>query len=618
MGFVCHPGIGLVCTWFGRRRVANRVPVHRMTVWPLSWTEGPEQAHLLTYRQSADRTMVLTQVFLTLVCLVVAAFNGSWAPVLSMGLPTLLLSYALYRWYSGQLLTRLFMACAFMVFTSLLIHQSKGDIEAHFSAFGLIGVLLYYRDWRTIAAATAFIYLQHLVGGYAQSLGMPVYVFDTGQFWFTFWLHVAYFLPFVSMMALLSIWLKNEALAQHEVIQEGLRTAHALRAASENAKVANRLKSQFLANMSHEIRTPLNGVGGMLQLALGTQLTPEQRHYLNVAQDSSEHLLQLLNDILDFSKIESGSVELVMKPLEIRQLCNALQESFAPQAAQRGLAWNITCDASVPRFVLTDATRLRQIFSNLINNSLKFTHQGSVSCTVWVRQHGNATGDTLNFVVRDTGPGFEQELAESIFSPFVQADNTSTRPHGGVGLGLSITRSLVLLLGGEIRAFGKPGEGASFTVSLPLLLPPSHEPEHSKTAPKEPQNHLPLRILVAEDNAVNQQVMAMMLNKLGHTTLLVENGAQALAQLHQARFDLVLLDVMMPTLDGLQVLAQWRAHERALGVHTPIVMVTAHAMLGDEEKMLAAGADGYVSKPVDLKALSAVISKVCHAKTAIV
>jgi len=541
-----------------------------MTVWPLSWAEGPEQAHLLTYRQSADRTMVLTQVFLTLVCLVVAAFNGSWAPVLSMGLPTLLLSYALYRWYSGQLLTRLFMACAFMVFTSLLIHQSKGDIEAHFSAFGLIGVLLYYRDWRTIAAATAFIYLQHFVGGYAQSLGMPVYVFDTGQFWFTFWLHVAYFLPFVSMMALLSIWLKNEALAQHDVIQEGLRTAHALRAASENAKVANRLKSQFLANMSHEIRTPLNGVGGMLQLALGTHLTPEQRHYLNVAQDSSEHLLQLLNDILDFSKIESGSVELVMKPLEIRQLCNALQESFAPQAAERGLAWNITCDASVPRFLLTDATRLRQIFSNLINNSLKFTHQGSVSCTLWVRQHGDAAGDTLNFVVRDTGPGFEQDLAESIFSPFV------------------------------------------------LLLPPSHEPEHSKTAPKEPQNRLPLRILVAEDNPVNQQVMAMMLNKLGHTTLLVENGAQALAQLHQARFDLVLLDVMMPTLDGLQALAQWRAHERALGVHTPIVMVTAHAMLGDEEKMLAAGADGYVSKPVDLKALSAVIGKVCHSPTSIV
>jgi CheY-like chemotaxis protein/two-component sensor histidine kinase len=356
----------------------------------------------------------------------------------------------------------------------------------------------------------------------------------------------------------------------------------------------------------------------MIQLALDTPLTPEQRHYLNVAQDSSEHLLHLLNDILDFSKIESGSVELVVKPLEIRQLCNALQESFAPQARDRGLALEVTCDASVPRFLLTDATRLRQICSNLINNALKFTHHGSVSCTLWVRQNSQGTGDVLNVVVRDTGQGFAPELSESIFSPFMQGDNTSTRTHGGVGLGLSITRSLVQLLGGDIHAFGKPGEGATFTVSLPMQWASTHPSPQTLEMPKPNAHQQALHILVAEDNAVNQQVMQMMLHKLGHSTVVVSNGVQALEQLRLAHFDLVLLDVMMPTLDGLQVLAQWRAHERGLPRHTPIVMVTAHAMLGDEEKMLAAGADGYVSKPVDLKALSAVISKVCHAKTAIV
>jgi signal transduction histidine kinase/ActR/RegA family two-component response regulator len=582
-----------------------------MRLWRWSWSEGAEQAPLLSYRQSADRIMVLTNVFLTLVCAGVAVFNGSWPPVVFIGVPTLLLSYGLYRYQSGQLTTRLFMACAFMVYTSVLIQQSKGDIEAHFSAFGLIGVLLYYRDWRTIATATAFIYLQHLIGGYAQTLGYPIYVFDTTRFWFTFWLHVAYFLPFVSMMGFLSLWLKNEAMSQHRVIQEGLRTAHALREASESAKVANRLKSQFLANMSHEIRTPLNGVGGMIQLTLGTTLTPEQRHYLNVAQDSSEHLLNLLNDILDFSKIESGSVELVMKPLEVRQLCQSLQASFAPQAHARGLQWAVTCDASVPRFILTDATRLRQICSNLISNALKFTHQGSVSCNWWVRT--DTDRPALHCVVRDTGEGFAPDLTESIFSPFVQGDNTPTRSHGGVGLGLSITRSLVQLLGGEIHAFAKPGEGATFSVTLPLRLPDDTPTFVPPLRVSEPSVTVPLRILVAEDNPVNQQVMQMMLDKLGHHTVLVDNGLKALDQLQHARFDLVMLDVMMPTLDGLQVLAKWRAHERQHGGHTPIVMVTAHAMLGDEEKMLSAGADGYVSKPVGLNALTAVIHQVVGA-----
>jgi CheY-like chemotaxis protein len=195
----------------------------------------------------------------------------------------------------------------------------------------------------------------------------------------------------------------------------------------------------------------------------------------------------------------------------------------------------------------------------------------------------------------------------------VQGDNTPTRSHGGVGLGLSITRSLVQLLGGEIHAFAKPGEGATFSVTLPLRLPDDTPTFVPPLRISEPSVTVPLRILVAEDNPVNQQVMQMMLDKLGHHTVLVDNGLKALDQLQHARFDLVMLDVMMPTLDGLQVLAKWRAHERQHGGHTPIVMVTAHAMLGDEEKMLSAGADGYVSKPVGLNALTAVIHQVVGA-----
>ena len=585
----------------------------------LQWfrAESAYDDQLQVYRQRADRVMVGMNVFLTLVCLAIAPYRGTWSVALLVGIPTLVLSYALMRHSPGALVTRLYMACAFMAYTSLIIHQSAGDIEAHFSAFGLIGVLLYYRDWRTIFAATVFIYFQHLVAGYAQTQGVPVYVFDTPAFWSVFALHVAYFLPFVGMMGFLSVWLRKEGYEQQRIIAQGQAREVELREAMARAEVAHRLKSQILANMSHEIRTPLNGVGGMLQLVLDSPLDAQQREHLQLAQESSEHLLGILNDILDFSKIEAGSLDLESVPTDLRQLLHGVIRAFQPQADQKKLLLTSHCTPAVPGRVCTDPVRVRQILNNLIGNALKFTHTGGVSVEIDAHNVTGANRCLVKIRVSDTGIGFDPQMADSLFQPFVQADSSSTRLYGGAGLGLAITRSLLQSFGGSISASSSPGKGAVFKVSLPCQLPePTSEVEAITGVAVPRRAAVSLNLLLAEDHPVNQKVMSLMLEKLGHAVTLAPDGRCALEFLSKQTFDLVLLDVMMPEMDGLGVLAHLRERERLMGRHTPVIMVTAHAMTGDAEKFLAAGADGYLSKPVSVERLEAEISRLLSAELA--
>lgn len=394
-----------------------------------------------------------------------------------------------------------------------------------------------------------------------------------------------------------------EAALHREAIEHALADARDQAQAQERAaEAANAAKSAFLANISHEIRTPLNGVLGMSQVMARDTLTLPQRERLEVISESGGALLALLNNVLDLSKIEAGQMEVEAVPFELEDILGSTQATFAPLAEARGLGLELVVEDGARGRFQGDPNRLRQVISNLVSNAVKFTDQGQITLGAAMEPAG------LRLWVEDTGPGMTPDEIKGLFVRFAQLDPSTPRRHGGTGLGLAISRELCALMGGTLDVSSTPGEGSVFTLSIPLhrLGDATPRPE---PGPETSQGEMAsLKVLVAEDGAVNQIVLRALLGPLGIEPVMVADGAAALSAWEDEDWDLILMDVRMPVMDGMAATAAIRARERASGRRrTRILGVSADAMAHQVDALLAAGMDGHVSKPIEAGRLYAAL-----------
>jgi len=402
-------------------------------------------------------------------------------------------------------------------------------------------------------------------------------------------------------------WLRHEAFTSPDGggvtvltdVTEQEETARVLAAARDSAEAANRAKTQFLANMSHEIRTPLNGVLGVADVLAHTDLSAKQQELVQVIRSSGALLSSLLGDLLDLARVEAGAEELRPAPASIGDVVRAAAGLYAARAEEKGLALQLDIAADAA-WAACDATRLSQVLGNLVSNAVKFTEAGKVTISV------SRQGDQVTFQVRDTGVGFDAALKADLFGRFRQADDSSTRKHGGAGLGLAICQQYVQLMGGQLDAESAPGRGAAFafTLDLPPLPAPAEADPSADIAEPEPEADARFRVLVVDDNPVNRQVLGLILDSVGIEHAEAEDGRAGVEATVTGGFDAVLMDIQMPVMDGFEAIRRIRKWEGDTArARLPIYIVSANCLQEHVNEGAAAGADGHLSKPVSVAQL---------------